>query len=216
MKESNAAWWESVNKMLGPDPNQKFHDGWTEYQKDSLFTPVDTENLTQAVRPEPQAGDVGFAPVGKLGNDLASNSVEEGSITSMKSRPKTGSDASRKRDDWLKNVTDDNESGEEDPKAALHTVKKHILQGRKPKSNQRVVSEAESLVWVVLAPSGVHQGRQIPVGKGDTEHLAWIDAYGEMAADKRYMKDLRNRGVFCQQMTMADYEEMKNDGWAAS
>ena len=31
-------------------------------------------------------------------------------------------------------VTADNESGEEDPKASLHTVKRHIMQGRKPKS----------------------------------------------------------------------------------
>ena len=132
MKESNAAWWESVNKMLGPDPNQKFHDGWTEYQKDSLFTPVDTENLTQAVRPEPQAGDVGFAPVGKLGNDLSSNSVEEGSITSMQNKPKrkTGPNAQDRDEE----VTADNESGEDDPKASLHKLKRHILQGRKPKS----------------------------------------------------------------------------------
>ena len=131
-EESNAAWWDSVNKMIGPDPDQKFHDGWTEYQKDSLFTPVDTENLTQAVRPEPQAGDVGFAPVGKLGNDLSSNSVEEGSITSMQNKPKrkTGPTAQDRDEE----VTADNESGEEDPKASLHTVKRHIMQGRKPKS----------------------------------------------------------------------------------
>ena len=142
MKESNAAWWESVNKMLGPDPNQKFHDGWTEYQKDSLFTPVDTENLTQAVRPEPQAGDVGFAPVGKLGNDLSSNSFEEGSITSMQKKPKrkTGPTA----EDRHAAVTADNESGEEDPKASLHTVKGHIMQGRKPKSESLSPRQTDS------------------------------------------------------------------------
>lgn len=54
-------WWSSVKSMVTSNPNEKFSDGWTEYQS-AEFKPIDTENLTQAVRPEPQAGEVGFAP----------------------------------------------------------------------------------------------------------------------------------------------------------
>jgi hypothetical protein len=50
-------WWNSVKSMTGSSPDTKYNDGWTEYQStgggEDLFTPVDTENLTQAVRPEP-------------------------------------------------------------------------------------------------------------------------------------------------------------------
>lgn len=59
-------WWASVKSMVTSNPNQKFGDGWTEYQEDALFSPVDQSNLTQAVR-EPQPGEVGFAPQQKLG-----------------------------------------------------------------------------------------------------------------------------------------------------
>lgn len=55
------AWWASVKNMVSSNPNQKFGDGWTEYQEDALFAPVDQNNLTQAVR-EPGPGEVGFAP----------------------------------------------------------------------------------------------------------------------------------------------------------
>ena len=63
-------WWDSVKNMTGSNPNEKFNDGWTEYQKstDDLFTPVDTNNLTQAIRQDgqPGPGEVGFAPQGRL------------------------------------------------------------------------------------------------------------------------------------------------------
>lgn len=65
-------WWNSVRNMTGSNPDQKYGDGWTEYQTtaEDLFTPVNTENLTQAVRPgqgnEPGPGEVGFAPQGRL------------------------------------------------------------------------------------------------------------------------------------------------------
>jgi hypothetical protein len=61
------AWWASVKSMVGPAPNTKYKDGWSEYQEDALFTPVDTDNLTQAVRPEPGPGEPGFAPTGRVG-----------------------------------------------------------------------------------------------------------------------------------------------------
>lgn len=63
-------WWSSVHSMTGSSPDAKYNDGWTEYQStgggENLFTPVDTENLTQAVRPEP--GQIGFAPSGRIGS----------------------------------------------------------------------------------------------------------------------------------------------------
>lgn len=68
--ETDEEWWNSVRSMTNSNPDAKFGDGWTEYQTktEDLFTPVDTENLTQAVRPsgEPQPGDVGFAPQQRL------------------------------------------------------------------------------------------------------------------------------------------------------
>jgi hypothetical protein len=60
-------WWNSVHSMTGPAPDTKYGDGWTEYQTGG-FTPIDTENLTQAVRPEPEAGQVGFAPQKAMGS----------------------------------------------------------------------------------------------------------------------------------------------------
>lgn len=60
-------WWNSVHDMMGPAPDTKYGDGWTEYQS-SEFTPIDTENLTQAIRPEPQAGEFGFAPQKQMGS----------------------------------------------------------------------------------------------------------------------------------------------------
>lgn len=57
----DAKWWNSVKNMVASNPNEKFSDGWTEYQS-AEFTPIDTDNLTQAVRTEPQPGEVGFAP----------------------------------------------------------------------------------------------------------------------------------------------------------
>ena len=43
-ESSEDAWWASVQSMIGSDPAQKFSDG--------LFTPLDTDNLYQAVRSE--------------------------------------------------------------------------------------------------------------------------------------------------------------------
>jgi hypothetical protein len=78
MKKEETEWWTSVQNMLGADPNTKFNDGWTEYQSDSLFTPVDTNSLTQAIRPdgEPAPGEVGFAPQGRM-NSFANAEVTE-------------------------------------------------------------------------------------------------------------------------------------------
>ena len=71
-------WWNSVNNMIGPLPGTKFNDG--------LFTPVDTENLAQAVREEPGPGEVGYAPSARLGGALGSPSIDEvsGRVTSKK------------------------------------------------------------------------------------------------------------------------------------
>ena len=55
------AWWNSVHSMMGTT-NEKFSDG-----VEGLFTPVDTENLTQAVRNEPEAGEPGFSPSTRIG-----------------------------------------------------------------------------------------------------------------------------------------------------
>ena len=71
-------WWNSVNNMIGPLPGTKFNDG--------LFTPVDTENLAQAVREEPGPGEVGYAPSARLGGALGGPSIDEvsGRVTSKK------------------------------------------------------------------------------------------------------------------------------------
>lgn len=58
--DNDAEWWASVNGMTKSNLNQKYDDGFTRYYEDGLFTPIDTDNLAQSVRPEP--GQVG-APV---------------------------------------------------------------------------------------------------------------------------------------------------------
>lgn len=67
-KESNeeTEWWASVNSMMG-NTSVKYDDGWTQYQNqvDDLFSPVDQNNLEQAVRAD--AGEVGFAPQQRMG-----------------------------------------------------------------------------------------------------------------------------------------------------
>ena len=46
-KKKNEAqnWWNSVNSMLGSNPDHKYSDGC-----DGLFTPIDTDNLYMGVR----------------------------------------------------------------------------------------------------------------------------------------------------------------------
>jgi hypothetical protein len=57
---AEADWWNSVHSMLGDAPGTKYNSGC-----DDLFTTIDTENLTQAVRPEP--GQPGWAPQTRIG-----------------------------------------------------------------------------------------------------------------------------------------------------
>jgi len=57
---AEADWWNSVHSMLGDTPGTKYNSGC-----DDLFTTIDTENLTQAVRPEP--GQPGWAPQTRIG-----------------------------------------------------------------------------------------------------------------------------------------------------
>jgi hypothetical protein len=66
--DNDEEWMASIKSMLHSDPNQKYDDGFTRYYEDALFTPIDTDNLTQAIRPEPGAGEVGFAPQSKIGS----------------------------------------------------------------------------------------------------------------------------------------------------
>lgn len=49
MKEASEEedWWNSVRNMVNSSPDQKYDDGCAD-----LFKPIDTENLTQAVRDE--------------------------------------------------------------------------------------------------------------------------------------------------------------------
>lgn len=53
-------WWTSVKNMIGPTPDTKYNDGWTEYQTEDGFK---VENPQ-----EPKAGEIGFAPQGKIGS----------------------------------------------------------------------------------------------------------------------------------------------------
>lgn len=61
MTEEEQAWWNSVNGMLSTDNlNQKFDDGFSQFETENIFgTPVDLENMTQAVRDEPAVGNDG-------------------------------------------------------------------------------------------------------------------------------------------------------------
>jgi len=65
MKKEETEWWNSVNGMIS-DPNQKFDDGFGGIFQNQMFTPVDMDNLSVAVREEPGPGEVGFAPSGKI------------------------------------------------------------------------------------------------------------------------------------------------------
>lgn len=57
MKESTEedAWWNSVRNMIGPAPDTKYNDGWTDY-----FKQVDTDNLTQSIRNENFVSQISF------------------------------------------------------------------------------------------------------------------------------------------------------------
>lgn len=60
-------WWASVKSMLGPAPNTKYSDGWSEYHEDALLPPNDPN---AQVSQEPSPGDVGFAPQQRLGSNF--------------------------------------------------------------------------------------------------------------------------------------------------
>ena len=66
-------WLASVKSMLTPQ-NVKYGDGWTEYQEEALLPPSDPNaGVTQR---EPQPGEPGFAPVGRVGPPLGGNAVD--------------------------------------------------------------------------------------------------------------------------------------------
>lgn len=73
--EEEMAWWNSVHSMTEAPLNQKYYDGYTEYQPsesaDGLFTPINQDELGISIRQEPgtagEAGQVGFAPQGRMG-----------------------------------------------------------------------------------------------------------------------------------------------------
>ena len=66
-------WLASVKSMLTPQ-NVKYGDGWTEYQEEALLPPSDP-NAAVTDR-EPQPGEPGFAPVGRVGPPLGGNAVD--------------------------------------------------------------------------------------------------------------------------------------------
>jgi hypothetical protein len=65
---SKNAWWRSVNSHLS-NPDQKFNDGFTEYMEDYLIDPQSQQNFAHGNTQQhgPKAGDVGYAPEGRVG-----------------------------------------------------------------------------------------------------------------------------------------------------
>jgi hypothetical protein len=75
--DNEEEWLTSIKNMMDPKAgNQKYDDGFSRYYEDALFTPIDTNNLTQAVRQEPGPGEVGFAPQQPLGGPLGGPTTE--------------------------------------------------------------------------------------------------------------------------------------------
>jgi len=60
-------WLASVKSMMTPQ-NIKNGDGWTEYQEEALLPPTDPN--AAVTQREPQPGEVGFAPQGRVGPPL--------------------------------------------------------------------------------------------------------------------------------------------------
>ena len=57
MTKEQAEWWDSVEGQMNADPDPRFFDGFSEIK-----------SVEQGVRQEPKAGDVGFAPQGRIGS----------------------------------------------------------------------------------------------------------------------------------------------------
>lgn len=65
MTEDELAWWSSVHDMLDFNPDGKNWDGIA-VKEDALIEPPAQDGLVYK-NDEPQAGDVGFAPQGRIG-----------------------------------------------------------------------------------------------------------------------------------------------------
>ena len=65
MKKEDQEWFNSVNSMLLADPESKAWDGFKRIEEDALMTPNDPNAGFGSL--EPQAGEPGFAPQGKIG-----------------------------------------------------------------------------------------------------------------------------------------------------
>lgn len=60
------SWWNSVHNMLGINPTTKGWDGMS-VQEDQLIAPPSSDGM---VYREPQPGEVGYAPQGRMGSNF--------------------------------------------------------------------------------------------------------------------------------------------------
>jgi len=67
MKKEDQEWWASVHDMVLSDPENKSWDGFTRIEEDSLIAPTDP-NASLNASEEPTAGEVGYAPQGRIGS----------------------------------------------------------------------------------------------------------------------------------------------------
>ena len=72
MKEGQDPWWDSLKSQLsGGSANQKFGDGWSEYQtnEEKLLAPSDPN---ASVEDQAGPGEVGYAPQQRVGDGNSS------------------------------------------------------------------------------------------------------------------------------------------------
>ena len=67
VEETQDDFLANLSRNARGEVRKKFESGISAQYEDALFSPIDPESLEVGVRPEPDAGDFGFAPQGRVG-----------------------------------------------------------------------------------------------------------------------------------------------------
>jgi hypothetical protein len=70
MTKEEQDWYDSVTHQINSDPNRKYWDGFKQLEEDALIPPADP-NAAVTEPHEPRPGEVGYAPVPRLGGWFA-------------------------------------------------------------------------------------------------------------------------------------------------
>ena len=73
MTTDEQAWWNSLNSQVNSDPDHRYSDGTEYLQKEDAVIPPSNSNAQLDHEPEP--GEAGYAPQGRLGGGVAKNPV---------------------------------------------------------------------------------------------------------------------------------------------